>query len=103
MPKSAKASAARLDKAARRLLEGEHRPDAGVLVLEQPEPVGERPGLEQRRQLGPLRLEGAIDEIRPLEQFAEAVPELRFEGSDGDEAAVGRLVDPVAGRTAGQE
>ena len=42
-------------------------------------------------------------EIRPVEQLAEALPELRLERRDRQVAAVGGLVDPVAGDAAREQ
>jgi hypothetical protein len=43
-----------------------------------------------------------FDEILAVDQLAQALPELRFHGSDRQEAAVGARVDPVASKLPGQ-
>ena len=46
----------------------------------------------------PLRVVVARDEVVPLDELAEPLPELRLERGDREEAAVGRRVDAKAGR-----
>ena len=67
------------------------------------QPVGQRARAEQLLELGKLRLERAAGQVGPLEQLAEPLPELGLERGHRQEPAVRRLVDPVAGDTAGEQ
>jgi len=86
----------------------QHRRDAGIDVLEQRGPV-----TEVMRGDGPgnLRPSGdtfvadqmpAFQQVRPANGFAEIVPELDLDGTDGEMAMVGGRVDAVACHAAGQ-
>ena len=45
----------------------------------------------------------AVSQLRAIDQLAEAAEEPRLEGRDGQVAAVGGRVDPVAGEAAGEQ
>src|SRR6266545_4348906 len=87
-------------------LECRDRPGHHVLALEELHPVVERAFTENCGHIDSERLlvlvVVAFDEVRTTDQRAESPPELRLERSDREEAAVGCLVDPVAGEPAGQ-
>ena len=80
--------------------------DHDVLALEELEPVGQRPRAKDLGELGGQRflvlLVVTVDEVGPSDQLAEPLPELRLDGSDGEEAAVGGLVRAVAREPAGE-
>ena len=94
--------------ASRALGERGHRPDADVLAVEELQPVVERAGGERRRELRAelllrLGVEVALRELRAADHLAEPDEELRLERADGEPAAVGGRVDPVAGEAAREE
>ena len=67
---------------------------------------GQRPRAKDLGELGGQRflvlLVVTVDEVGPFDQLAEPLPELRLDGSDGEEAAVGGLVRAVAREPAGE-
>ena len=84
------------------------RADADVLVVEELQPLGERPCLEHGAELGGERvlsiwIELGCRELRPLDQLAQPREELRLERPHRQMPIVGRPVDPVAGKAAGEE
>ena len=88
------------------LCEGRDGADHDVLALEELEPAGQRPRAKDLGELGGQRflvlLVVTVDEVGPFDQLAEPLPELRLDGSDGEEAAVGGLVRAVAREPAGE-
>src|SRR5204863_6788685 len=82
-----------------RLLGGPDGADGDVLVLEELEPVRERPRREQLLELG-VAVGGAAEEVGATGELDQALPERRLERGDGQTASVRGLVDPVAGELA---
>ena len=84
-----------------------HRAEADLGVAQQGRPLGERLLAEGRAQevehlvatlaLGPL----VGDELLAAEEAAQVRPEVPLERADGDVAAIGGLVDGVAGMPSG--
>ena len=92
----------------RSLRQSRDRADADVLAVEELQPLGERPCLEDGAELGgervlSVRIELARGELGPLDQLAEPCEELRLERPDRQVPSVGGRVDPVAGKTAREE
>ncbi|MNJ42318.1 hypothetical protein D3C77_372820 [compost metagenome] len=90
----------------RRLAEVEHRGKAGFATFQQLAPLIAAAAAKQRFQLCPLRWPQAAVPLR-LEQrvidlaaFQQALVELRFDGADGNEAAIGAGVTAVERRRA---
>ena len=84
------------------------RADADVLAVEELQPLGERPRLEDGGELGcelllPLGIELASGELGPLDQLAQPPEELRLERPDRQVPSVCGRVDPVAGEAAREE
>ena len=81
-------------------------PDAGVLAVEQLEPLRERPRGERRLELrGEIILsvgELPLGEVGPADQLTGPREELRLERAERQVASVGCRVDPVARKRAGQ-
>ena len=81
-------------------------PDAGVLAVEQLEPLRERPRRERRLELrGEIVLRVAelpLGEVGPADQLAGPREELRLERAERQVASVGGRVDPVARKRPGQ-
>ena len=85
-----------------RLGRGVDRGDAG-LVAEGREPRGARLRGEDRRDVGDRRrVELARHEVLAIDRPAEGDPELRLQGAERQEGAVGRGVDRIAGEAARQ-
>src|SRR4051795_13199944 len=81
-------------------------PDADVFALEELEPLGERAGPEDRRELARecllVGVELPLRQLRSAEQPRQAAEERRLERGEGEMASVRGLVDAVAGEAAGQ-
>src|SRR3954462_6128776 len=79
-------------------------PDADVFALEELEPLGERAGLEDRRELARecllVGVELLLGQLRPVEQLRQAAEEGSLERGDGEMPSVRGLVDAVAGEAA---
>ncbi len=83
----------------------EHGLDGDVLAAEERHPLALGAGAEQLPHL-PVHPQGRTvlppEQVRASRQTAEALPEMRLEGAERQLAAVGGLVDVVAGEGAGE-